>query len=537
MHLNAPIVGMAADRKTGGYWLVASDGGIFTFGAPFLGSAGARRLHAPIVGMAANPSGRGYRLAGADGAVVRIRTRAVVRIAGRSPGSRAHRRDRGDRRRTRLLGGAANGAVYTFGNAGFFGAASGRRLNAPIVGIGGVTDAGICSEFAGLSRGDFDLGPGSALMGAVSDEPPQYLPSDPEPIELEPIDLAAETTRPDAAVSIQRATRPGRNGPGRPVGTPIRGSPASTGCGTARPGRVRPDGPATAGDSAWPPVRAGIGARDVRHAPFRPPTPWPRPCVPPVAAAPRRSWRSVLVLSCSSPARSDTRSNRAPSRTPLVDREHATAAATTPGSVGPAPSTADRLALSSLVVRQADVGPTRVVVLIPNGNRTTEPTLDLCNGTFPSEKQRVARLQVADVEPERERSAAQHRSGDVQASHGRHAGVRGAAQGARPRARTAGRESGRRADRRDGVQGPRPTAPGRTRSRSSGWPTASRRPRPDRPARRSRCTCAAVACSWACTSRSRMARSRRSAGKTSIEGIVGVFEARMARLPANVVNG
>ena len=36
--LNAPVVGMAADDATGGYWLVASDGGIFSFGAPFYGS-------------------------------------------------------------------------------------------------------------------------------------------------------------------------------------------------------------------------------------------------------------------------------------------------------------------------------------------------------------------------------------------------------------------------------------------------------------------------------------------------------------------
>ncbi|HVC22872.1 MAG TPA: hypothetical protein VNH82_05540 [Candidatus Dormibacteraeota bacterium] len=36
-----------------GYWLVASDGGIFSYGdAPFLGSAGAIRLAQPIVGMA-----------------------------------------------------------------------------------------------------------------------------------------------------------------------------------------------------------------------------------------------------------------------------------------------------------------------------------------------------------------------------------------------------------------------------------------------------------------------------------------------------
>ena len=35
--LNAPMVGMAVDRATGGYWLVGSDGGIFAFDAPFYG--------------------------------------------------------------------------------------------------------------------------------------------------------------------------------------------------------------------------------------------------------------------------------------------------------------------------------------------------------------------------------------------------------------------------------------------------------------------------------------------------------------------
>jgi hypothetical protein len=34
------VVGIAADDATGGYWLVASDGGIFSFGAPFYGSTG-----------------------------------------------------------------------------------------------------------------------------------------------------------------------------------------------------------------------------------------------------------------------------------------------------------------------------------------------------------------------------------------------------------------------------------------------------------------------------------------------------------------
>ena len=43
LRLNHPIVGMAADRVTGGYWLVASDGGVFAFNAPFDGSAGGTR--------------------------------------------------------------------------------------------------------------------------------------------------------------------------------------------------------------------------------------------------------------------------------------------------------------------------------------------------------------------------------------------------------------------------------------------------------------------------------------------------------------
>ena len=39
--LNAPIVGMATTPDGGGYWLVASDGGVFTFGdAGFYGSTG-----------------------------------------------------------------------------------------------------------------------------------------------------------------------------------------------------------------------------------------------------------------------------------------------------------------------------------------------------------------------------------------------------------------------------------------------------------------------------------------------------------------
>ena len=69
MHLNRPIVGMAQDPVTGGYWLVASDGGIFAFNAPFLGSTGSIHLNEPIVAMAGTPTGQGYRFMAGDGGV------------------------------------------------------------------------------------------------------------------------------------------------------------------------------------------------------------------------------------------------------------------------------------------------------------------------------------------------------------------------------------------------------------------------------------------------------------------------------------
>jgi hypothetical protein len=49
--LNKPVVGMTVDPATGGYWLVASDGGIFSFNAPFEGSTGSLILNKPVVGM------------------------------------------------------------------------------------------------------------------------------------------------------------------------------------------------------------------------------------------------------------------------------------------------------------------------------------------------------------------------------------------------------------------------------------------------------------------------------------------------------
>ncbi len=65
--LNKPIVGMAPTPNGSGYWLVASDGGIFAFNAPFLGSTGSIKLNKPIVGIAPTPTGVGYWLVATDG--------------------------------------------------------------------------------------------------------------------------------------------------------------------------------------------------------------------------------------------------------------------------------------------------------------------------------------------------------------------------------------------------------------------------------------------------------------------------------------
>ncbi len=61
------MVGLGTGPNGKGYWLVASDGGLFAFGdAKFFGSTGNIRLNQPVVGMASN-RGNGYWLVASDG--------------------------------------------------------------------------------------------------------------------------------------------------------------------------------------------------------------------------------------------------------------------------------------------------------------------------------------------------------------------------------------------------------------------------------------------------------------------------------------
>ena len=95
VQINTPVSIGGSTGLTGlGYWLVASDGGIFTFGnAGFYGSTGNITLNKPIVGMAATPDGKGYWLVASDG------------------------------------------GIFTFGDANFYGSTGNITLNKPIVGM------------------------------------------------------------------------------------------------------------------------------------------------------------------------------------------------------------------------------------------------------------------------------------------------------------------------------------------------------------------------------------------------------------------
>jgi hypothetical protein len=54
--INGLVVGIAATPDGKGYWLAASDGGVFSFGdAPFEGSMGGKPMNAAVVGIAAYP--------------------------------------------------------------------------------------------------------------------------------------------------------------------------------------------------------------------------------------------------------------------------------------------------------------------------------------------------------------------------------------------------------------------------------------------------------------------------------------------------
>jgi hypothetical protein len=130
LHLQRPVVGITPTANRGGYWLVASDGGIFAFGnAGYDGSipgsglnpAGSglpHSLEAPIVGMVPSSDGGGYFMVASDGGVFAF---GDARFEGSCPGlggcSGAAVAVMPDASGNGYWVVTSIGAVYTFGDA------------------------------------------------------------------------------------------------------------------------------------------------------------------------------------------------------------------------------------------------------------------------------------------------------------------------------------------------------------------------------------------------------------------------------------
>ncbi len=153
--------------KTNGYTVITADGNAFTFGLPFFGTRSVRAaalvgplgglLNAPVVGAAVTPTQNGYWMTAADGGVFSFGDAAFFGSMGGSPLNKP------------IVGMASNGAggywlvasdggVFSFGKANFFGSMGGSPLNKPIVGMASTpTGAGywlVASDGGVFSFGD-----------------------------------------------------------------------------------------------------------------------------------------------------------------------------------------------------------------------------------------------------------------------------------------------------------------------------------------------------------------------------------------------
>jgi hypothetical protein len=81
--LNAPVRSLVPDGDGRGYWLVASDGGVFAFDAPFRGSLGGVKLNKPVTGMVRY--GDGYVMVGEDGGIFAFSDRPFSGSLGAKP--------------------------------------------------------------------------------------------------------------------------------------------------------------------------------------------------------------------------------------------------------------------------------------------------------------------------------------------------------------------------------------------------------------------------------------------------------------------
>ena len=155
-----------------GYRFVASDGGVFNYGAgaPFLGSLGGTHLNAPVVAIGIMPAGDGYYLVGADGGVFNYGSAQFYGSMGGKPLNKpivamAVTPDGGG---YWLV--ASDGGVFAFGDAQFFGSAGALTLNKPVVGMASAP-SGKGYWLVASDGGVFNYGPAATLWGSMGGKP------------------------------------------------------------------------------------------------------------------------------------------------------------------------------------------------------------------------------------------------------------------------------------------------------------------------------------------------------------------------------
>jgi len=165
-----PVVGLETFPFYEGYWLVASDGGIFSYGSSgFYGSLGNTPLAKPIVGMAAHPSGLGYWLVASDGGVFSYGASKFKGSLGGIPLNKP------------IVGMAAtpsgngywlvasDGGIFNYGDAAFFGSTGNVNLTKPVVDMD-ATPSGNGYWLVASDGGIFNFG-GAGFFGSAGGAP------------------------------------------------------------------------------------------------------------------------------------------------------------------------------------------------------------------------------------------------------------------------------------------------------------------------------------------------------------------------------
>jgi ribosomal protein L24E len=139
--VNKPIVAMEVTASGKGYWLVASDGSVFSFGdAHSYGGADSVPLNKPIVAMKRTRDGNGYWLVESDGRVLPFGDATEHSYGGAEdmgltqPIVGMQPTESGDG----YWLASANGNVYPFGDAATYGSTGSNTFTSPIVAIDGV---------------------------------------------------------------------------------------------------------------------------------------------------------------------------------------------------------------------------------------------------------------------------------------------------------------------------------------------------------------------------------------------------------------